>query len=165
MISRRRPHTQPSAAHGWSSHDLYRVTEASGGYALVRIPKDATGGVYEIISDRTGYYAVYADQTVPLAVYAPNGWRPAPMDPPAPVYFRVPDAGGRIHFEKPAQLFTPSGALFQDGAELSGWVALPGSQPGLWRFESRDPGLVQTQDLPGFFAQGDPASYLEHEIE
>jgi len=113
------------ADHGWSGHDLYRVTQTNAGYALVRVPKDAAGGVYEIISNRTGGHAVLADQRVPLAIYAPGGWRPAPMNPPAPVYFRVPaDAAGRVYFERATRLFTPSGAAFRDEAQLSGWVDL-----------------------------------------
>ncbi|MBI3945198.1 MAG: hypothetical protein HY321_04715 [Armatimonadetes bacterium] len=159
-------HTQGLEAHGWAGHDLYRITQSSAGYARAHIPKDAVGGVYEIVSRRTGGYSVFCDRRAPLAIYAPNGWRPAPMDPPAPVYFRVPaDGAGRISFEKPARLFTPSGAPFRGGDPLTGWVDLSGAEAGLWRFESRDAGLVGTENLPGFFAMGDAAFYIEHVVE
>ena len=42
---------------------------------------------------------------------------------------------------------------------------LAGSEPGLWRFESGDPGLVRVENLPGFFAMDDPEFYLECSVE
>jgi hypothetical protein len=86
------------------------------------------------------------------------------MNPPPAVYFRVPADGGRISFEKPTRLYTPAGKPFPDGAERSGWVELPAGQPGLWSFRSIDPGQVKVDKLPGFFAMGDPAFYLEHDL-
>lgn len=156
-------HTRALAGHAWAGQDLHRVTETSGGKALVRIPRDAPGGVYEIVSGREGDHVVFADWRVPLAVYAPGGWRPAAMRPPVPVFFRVPESGGRIILENGARLFLPSGEPFRGGEELSGPFELPGTEAGLWRFESVDPGLVSVEGLPGFFSMGDPAFYLEFE--
>jgi hypothetical protein len=44
-------------------------------------------------------------------------------------------------------------------------VDLSGAAAGLWWFEATDPGLVRVKNLPGFFSMGDPAFYLEHELE
>jgi len=160
-----KPHAVTLKSYPWGGQDMHRICETSGGIVKVRIPKDAPGGVYEIVSDRPGDYAVFADRRLPLAIYAPEGWRLAPMNPPLAVYFRVPKEGGRIHFEKSARLFTPSGAPFREGKELSGAVDLPGTEAGLWRFESRDPGLVRPENLPGFFSQGDGTFYMERPEE
>jgi len=129
------------------------------------VPKDAPGGVYEVELARSGEHSVFADQRLPMALHAPEGWRMVPLNPPLRVYFRVPEAGGRVFFENSTRVYLPSGEAFRDGQELSGWVDLPGADAGLWGFESRDPGLVQTEGLPGFFALGDPEFYLEYAAE
>jgi hypothetical protein len=78
-------------------------------------------------------------------------------------YFRVPEGapGKRIHFENATRLFDPDGKPFRGGERLSGWVDLPDSRGGLWSFASMEPGLVKTENLPGFFAMGGPELYME----
>jgi len=159
-----KPHAQ-SSRYWWAGHNLHSVREVSVGFAWVRAPKDAPGGVYEVELTRPGEHSVFADRRLPLALHAPDGWRPAPLNPPLRVYFRAPETGGRAFFENGTRLYTPSGEAYRGGEEFSDWVDLPGSEAGLWAFESRDPGLVRTEGLPAFFALGDPEFYLEYEAE
>lgn len=162
---------KPHALAGrvWVGQNLHNVKEFSAGNARVRVPKEAPGGAYELLLPRPiGPKAsskitcsVFADRRAPLALYAPEGWTPVAMNPPVRVYFRVPKKGGRIFFKNGARLFTPDGKPFREGKELVDWVDLSGAEAGLWSFEAVDPGRVRTENLPGFFAMGDPAFYLE----
>ena len=149
--------------HPWAGHDLHTVTEKSNRVTRVNIPRDAPGGVYEIVINEPGVYSVFSDLYAPLVLYAPEGWTPPGMNPPVRTYFGVSGKKGKIFFEKETSLFMPGGKAFKEGEKLSGWVELPGDSEGLWSFESVEPGMVKTENLPGFFAVGDPALYMERE--
>ncbi len=112
-------------------------------------------------------YSVFADKPVPLTLHAPRGWTLPAMNPPVRVYFRVTEGAEtpRISFQLGAALFTPDGKPFQDGKVLRGWVELPSDKPGLWSFEGRNPGKIETENLPAFFAMGDPHFYREFIVE
>lgn len=155
-----KPHAR--APRIWPGQDLHLVSERSGGYTRVRIPKDAPGGIYEIVLNRPGKYTILADKRVPLSLYAAQGWQPAPLRPALPVYFKVPGDGSnaRIHFENGARLITPTGNPFRNGAVLSGWVDLPTTQEGVWSFVAVDPGMVQTDNFSATFALGNPTFHL-----
>jgi hypothetical protein len=128
---------------------------------IVNIPKDAPGGTYELVINEGGDYSVFPDSYSPMALYAPEGWIPPRMIPPVPVYFSVGKNGetGRIFFEKGAKLYMPGMKPFRDGETVTGWTEIPGESGGVWCFESVEPGLVKTENLPGFFSMGDPALY------
>ena len=147
--------------HVWAGHDLNTVTERSNGVTIVNIPKDAPGGTYELVINEVGDYSVFPDSYSPMALYAPEGWIPPRMIPPVPVYFSAGKNGetGRIFFEKGAKLYMPGMKPFRDGETVTGWTEIPGESGGVWCFESVEPGLVKTENLPGFFSMGDPALY------
>ena len=147
----------------WSGHDLHTVTERSDGVCNISIPKDAPGGVYEFVINHPGYYSIFTDKHTPLALHSTESWNPLPMNPPVRIYFNVPKDTdkGRIFFEKNTRLFTPNGEAYNDGKEVFGWVEVSKNTSGLWSFESIDPGLVKTENLPGFFSFSDPAFYME----
>ncbi len=149
--------------HIWAGHDLHTITEKSSGVVKVNIPRDAPGGPYELVLNRPGEYTIFSNLHAPMALYAPEGWIPPVLNPPVKIFFRLPEnvKTGRIFLEKETVLFTPEGKAFNEGLKLKGWVELPEDKPGLWSFESIDAGLVKTENLPGFFAMGDPSFYME----
>jgi len=152
-------------AHPWAGHDLNTVTERSNKVTRVNIPKDAPGGTYELVINDPGDYSIFSDRFTPLVLHAPDGWTPPKMNPPVRIYFRAGEkkSAGRIFFEKGVRLFMPDGTSFKNGESVAGWVDIPEEAEGMWSFESIEPGMVKTEKLPGFFAMGDPAFYMEHE--
>ncbi|HNS32091.1 MAG TPA: hypothetical protein PKN36_03850 [bacterium] len=159
-----KPHTV--LRYIFMGHDLHRITEeqrGSSGVVKVNIPKDAPGGVYELELNKKGEYTVLTDKHEPLSLFAPGGWTCPPMNPPVRVYFNVPEKteNGRIFFEKETRLFTPEGEPYQNGEAVFGWVEKLQEKPGLWSFESIDPGKIKTENLPGFFSMGTPDFYME----
>jgi len=156
------PHTKQTHVN---AHDFHTITEKNFGSIKVRIPKNAYGGVYEVIVKDPGVYSVFSDRHTPLSLHAPGGWMPPRLNPPVRTFFRVPEGvdNGKIFFGKKTSLFQPGGKAYREGMQLSGWVELPGDQPGLWSFESIDAGEVKTENLPAFFAINDPGFYLEYE--
>ena len=159
-----KPHAAVAANKIWPGHDLHEICEKSSGIAKIKVPVDAPAGLYEVEIEEEGAYSVFANSLVPLALYAPGGWKPLRMNPPVRTYFRVPggkEGGGRIFFEKKTSLFNPDGELFGKG--LWGWVEIPPGKPGLWGFESVDPGKVKTDKLPAFFTMGAPGLYADYD--
>ena len=146
-----------------AGHDLHTITEMSSGAVRVKIPRDAPGGVYELVLNRPGEYTIFSNIRAPLTLYAPEGWTPPILNPPVKVFFRLPENAkeSKIFFEKETFVFMPDGKTFNEGLKLKGWVELPADKPGLWSFESIDAGLVKTENLPAYFAMGDPAFYVE----
>lgn len=69
----------------WSGQDLHQVTEYSSkqdderSLVKVVIPKDAPGGIYEIILNRDGDYRIFSDKNTPMMVYASNGFKLPPL--------------------------------------------------------------------------------------
>jgi hypothetical protein len=142
--------------------DLNRVTETSSGSALVRLPKDAPAGAYELTPRRQGNHLVMANARAPLVLHAPEYWQPAPpSDPPVRYFFRVPEGVGdaQIFFEGTARLFAPQGNARDGGRPQHGWVDL--KTPGLWSFEPLNNKLVRVRNAPPFFAARDAAFYFE----
>jgi hypothetical protein len=160
-----KPHAKME--YTWAGQDLYSIVETRKEYGIrvirVRIPKDAPGGIYELIFTVPGDYTVFPEENIPLSFYAPQGWTPVKMNPPVKSYFRVPEnaGGAKISFQRGAVLFMPDGTPFKNGQVLRGWVELPADKPGLWSFEGVDPGKVEIEKLPGFFTMGNPALYVE----
>ena len=148
----------------WAGHDLHSVTEKSYGVSKVCVPKDAPGGLYEIEINDNNQYVVFADNYAPLAIYAPAGWTPPAMNPPVRICFRMAEdtVKGRIYFSKGARLFYPDGEPFADNKKLNGWVDLPREKPGLWTFESIDPGKIMVENITPFFGMGNIELYDRH---
>ena len=157
-----KPHTV--LRYIWMGHDLHSIEEKSFGVTKIRIPKDAPGGDYELEIVNSGEYSIFTDKHIPLALYAPEGWKPPIMNPPAKVFFNVPEGTekGRIFFERETNLFTPAGELYEKGVEAFGWVEIPKDKPGLWSFESINPGKVKVEKMPTFFSMESPDFYMEH---
>lgn len=158
---------EPIAPKDHWGQDLNRVTEASTGQGVVRIPKDAPAGAYRVTFPMTGTHYVFASERVPLVVHAPEYWLPSPPQvPPQRYYFRVPKDGKdcQVFFEGKAKLIDPSGAAFRDGGLFTGWVDLPADQPGVWAFEQAESKFVRVRNLPPFFAVGDRASYFTPDV-
>lgn len=156
------------ARYPWVNQDLNSAKETKREYRIavaeLNAAKDGPAGTYEIKLKEPGNYSIFADKAIPLSLYAPEGFIAESMNPPVKTYFRVPQGvqEPKVFFQKGAFLFTPDGEAFKDAQQLTGWITLPQDKPGLWSFESIDPGKVQTENLPGFFAMGDPAFYMEH---
>jgi len=174
-----------AAEREWAGKDLHQVRQISGGVSHVRIPKDAPGGLYEvvmtdpalvgeevrlveqrpIVQTGKGAKTVIADGRAPMVLHAPNGWQPARLRPVPGVYFNLPEGTreGRITFEGSARLFSPGGVPFKGGKPLRGSVPLPADRPGLWSFETVEAGTVRGEGFPPYFAMGDPEFYFDPE--
>jgi hypothetical protein len=142
--------------------DLTRIWGGSALADRIRIPKDAAKGVYEILPAHCGIHFVVANSRASLVIHAPSGWRPLVLRPPVKVYFDVPEGvrNAQIHFEGSARLFEPGDNPFQNGELMHGCVDLPNDSPGLWSFGAVDNGLIQVNNIPPFFAMGDPGHYF-----
>lgn len=153
---------RPAAPKNLWGQDLNRVVESSNGTVLVRLPKDAPEGAYEIAPQRAGAHFLVCDAKVPLVLYAPGYWQPAPpQDPPIRYYFQVPEGAQRpqLFLETGARVFDPAGQSLAEGPSR-GWIDLPAEKPGLWSFEATHPGLVRVRNLPPLFAARDPESWF-----
>jgi hypothetical protein len=148
---------------GQTGTDLNKLSaNLEGTTALLSIEKYAPEGAYEIKGGQTQY--LQADKLCPMVLYAPGEWTPYPGQRPfPPIYFKVPVEAkeGRITFEGSAWLFDPSGSPFPDEKPVSGEVRLPGDRPGLWSFKPNENKKVSVQNLPPYFAFGDPTFYFE----
>jgi len=148
--------------------DTSRVTQSSAGAAsTIRIAKDAPGGGYRVTPAGNGLHLCYADSRVPMVLYAPEYWRPAPAQKPAVRYFfNVPEGttDGQMFFEGSAQLFEPDGTAWAGGEPQRGWIALPPDKPGLWCFLPVENELVSSRNIPPFFAAEAAENYFEPAI-
>ncbi|MCD6359673.1 MAG: hypothetical protein J7M38_02340 [Armatimonadetes bacterium] len=143
------------------------IVEESYGNRSIAIPAGAPAGDYRLVPGDYGLHFVVANAGVPMVIYAPDYWRPAPAQAPAvPYYFRIPEDATRpaILFEGSAQVFDPSGKPLADGEALHGWVDLPADRPGLWSFLPVDNQLVKVRNLPPFFAVESAEMYFEPDI-
>ena len=130
----------------------------------IEIPAKAPAGAYQVIPTSFGQHTALADARVPLVLYAPEYWRPAPPQVPAiRYYFKLPpdSTDAQIILEGSARLFDPQGQPWRDGEPLHGVVDLPADKPGLWSFLPVDNQLVKVRNLPPFFAAESAASYFE----
>lgn len=151
-----------------SGLDLNRVLQQSKGIAEIEIPKDAPEGAYEILTPSGGFTIAVADSLVPLVVFAPEYWCPAPPQRPCIKWFfnLPPDSeGAQIFLEYDAQLFDPEGQPWPNEEPQNGWIDLPVDKPGLWSFApmpgASSVGLVRVKNLPPFFAAREPSNYFE----
>jgi hypothetical protein len=173
---------QPLKQGASSSLDFSKVTSEAytGRVAGIAIYKDAPNGAYHI--SPTGPVPqppsgpscriAAAHSKVPLVVYAPGYWAPAPRQKPAiKWYFLVPTNAqdAQIFFEGTNKLYDPDGMLWKGertNEMLKGEIDLPANKPGLWAFEpvenlySIENKLVRVRNLPPFFAARDPQSYF-----
>lgn len=133
----------------------------------ILIPADAPDGAYEIVPTAYGQQVAVASAPVPLVIYAPGYWRPAPAASPAiRYYFRVPEDArdAQIEIEGSAQLFDPAGEPLGGGEPQHGVVDLPADRPGLWSFLPVQSELIKVRNLPPFFAVESPEAYFEPPI-
>lgn len=151
-----------------SGLDVNRMVQMSDGTASVNIPKDAPEGAYEILTPPGGFNIAMADCLIPMVVYAPEYWCPAPPQRPAVKWFfnvTADSLNPQIFIEQPALLFDPDGNAWGEGKPFSQWIDLPADQPGLWSFAPADGaatvGLVRVKNLPPFFAARDARNYFE----
>lgn len=159
--------------------DVNCVTQNSLGTGVVRLPKDAPGGVYSINFTSAGKRTFFADRRVPLVLHAPGAFYPAPVNEkdaafgpqtaacPPRYYFSVPkdSQGPQIFFEGTGRLFTPDGKPVGGGKPLTGWIDLPVEKAGLWAFEPLQALKVQVKNLPPFFAVDDPQCFFIPAVE
>ena len=151
---------------GLSVNGLTRKT--FGGHRDIRLTRDAKAGDYAVTPGQFATAQVLSARgKARMVLYAPEYWEPFPRFAPGPpIHFRVPKGARRprIFFEKASRLFDPKGAPFPGGGPVKGWVDLPESLPGLWRFHADESGLVRLRNAPPFFAFGGPEAYFEPDI-
>lgn len=152
-------------------------------YLRINIPADDNPGIYHLSlypSERSlvsaslsdageasyGIYA-FADRLLPMVVYAPDGWQPAPGEretPRMPVFFKVPQSTQQaiLHTSGSILLKTPDGAPYPvSGEPVQGDVVLPADQPGLWSFQVVEDGLIQCSgSLLPIFATRNPNAWF-----
>ena len=158
---------RPVAAGTTAGQNLSRIAAVSNGTMVVRVPKDAPEGAYEIVPEVAGCHYALAKSKAPLVVHAPRFWRPVPAQAPAVKwYFQVPPGArdGQVFFEAATKLFDPEGQPYPKDEAVSGWIDLPSGRPGLWSFEAIDNRLVRVRNVPPFFAAEDPKHYFTPKI-
>lgn len=133
----------------------------------ILIPANAPDGAYEIVPTEFGQQVAVASSRVPMVIYAPHFWRPAPPQvPPIRYYFKVPQGArdAQIIFEGSALLFDPTDTAWPANEPQHGVVDLPADRPGLWSFLPVQSELVKVRNLPPFFAVESPDAYFEPPI-
>ena len=144
--------------------DLHQLRQTSTGYAMLRLPKDAPEGAYEIAFKGSGFHICFADSRVPMVVHAPRYWRPAPaQQPTVRYYFSLPEGteDGQLFFEGSARLLDPDGQPWPTEEPQHGWVTLPADRPGLWSFRPVENEIVGSRNIPPFFAAESASSYFD----
>jgi hypothetical protein len=147
--------------------DLPWVVKDGYSHQSLKIPAFTSEGVFHVLPVKSGQQVVLANRKVPMVIYAPYYWRPAPEQPfGVKYYFRLPPNSekAQIVFEGSAKLVDAQGQPWRGGEALHGAVDLPPDRPGLWSFLPVDNQLVQVRNLPPFFAVEDPATYFEPPI-
>ena len=155
----------------WNMGDLSvngLTRKTFGGHRDIRLTRDAKAGDYTVTPGQFAMAQVLAAKgKARMVLHAPSYWELHPRLAPAPpIFFKVPKDAKRpqIFFEKASRLFDPKGAAFPGGGPVKGWVDLPESLPGLWRFRADAGGLVRLRNAPPFFAYGEPESFFEPDI-
>jgi len=104
----------------------------------------------------SGAHQAFLHDTTPLLLFANGWWKPSPeiMDPPARIYFQVPEGSQNpsIQFERETRLFAPGGQPWPDAKAVMGKIALPADQPGIWSFSPAQSGAVRASQLPPWFS-------------
>ena len=157
----------PAAEQTSGREGLPWIVEETYGRRSISVPAEAPAGDYSIVPAQFGQHLVIANSHVPLVIYAPDYWRPAPPQAPnVRYYFRLPDGSrdAQMVFEGTANLFDPKGQPYPSNEPVHGPVDLPADKPGLWCFLPVDNQLVKVRNIPPFFAVEDPASYFQPDI-
>lgn len=144
---------------------LNQIVQTSGKSSLITLPLDAPGGIYQISGFPKGINTVIADAATPMVVLAPQGIVVAPvLAPAAKLFFRIPEgkADVSLELEQPALLFTPAGAAYGEGKPVTGKIALPATQPGLWSVQAvNQPGKIRLNGATPAFAFDDPQFHFD----
>ena len=135
----------------WSGTDLNQVMEYSTKFddqkslVKIRVPKDAPGGIYEIILNRVGNYKVFSDRKTFMALSTTSNFAAKGKK----IYFQVPSQGQLI-VSAPTLVYKPNGELLTTTPQ-SGIINLPPNVRGIYSLDTEMGCNIEVKGFQTYF--------------